>query len=433
MSRPRARSRSDSINNILSQVPLHSPTDAPSTITKSSNSSSGSPGKKLSKKVKKEDIWAIPAAGEMPASFGFWKDLTTGRWMLIPASSGIMLAISFALYLNYELIQTYVAPVLPATLQIPQSNPFAPLWFISYPLPAPHSQPGDPRFGKGLLDVVFLLHHIVTFSFIRQAITLYILRPLAKKLGIRGSKILRFQEQAYSAMYYGSMGFFGLYLMTDLPTWYFNTEEFWIGYPHWEMKATIKYYYLLQFSYWLQQMFILVLKIEKPRKDYAELVMHHCVTLWLIGWSYAINLTMIGNAVFVTMDISDVFLALAKCVNYSEGPKSSGIASTILFGWFVIVWTYLRHYLNFIILWSVWFEFDLIPEYAKQWNPPAGVWMVHWMKYQIFIPIMLIQLLNLFWYFLIWRVLIRSIRGTRVQDERSDDEDEDEKVIKKTQ
>lgn len=70
------------------------------------------------------------------------------------------------------------------------------------------------------------------------------------------------------------------------------------------MKASIKLYYLceansrfrsashtdlplpspsLQFSYWLQQMIIVVLKIEKPRKDYFELVIHHIVTLWLIG------------------------------------------------------------------------------------------------------------------------------------------------------
>ena len=59
-------------------------------------------------------------------------------------------------------------------------------------------------------DIIFLLHHIVTFSFIRQSITLYVLRPLAKRLGIRGSKILRFQEQGYSMLYYGTMGCWGL-------------------------------------------------------------------------------------------------------------------------------------------------------------------------------------------------------------------------------
>lgn len=89
----------------------------------------------------------------------------------------------------------------------------------------------------------------------------------------------------------------------------------------------MKWYYLLQASYWAQQLFVLVLKIEKPRKDYTELVIHHLVTIWLIGcvkdvrgrdmarltgpfsWSYLVNLTWIGNAVFITMDWSDVFLA----------------------------------------------------------------------------------------------------------------------------
>jgi hypothetical protein len=36
----------------------------------------------------------------------------------------------------------------------------------------------------------------------------------------------------------------------------------------------------------------------------------HIVTLWLIGWSYSFNLTYIGNAVFVSMDVSDIFLAV---------------------------------------------------------------------------------------------------------------------------
>jgi hypothetical protein len=54
-------------------------------------------------------------------------------------------------------------------------------------------------------------------------------------------------------------------------------------YPHWEMKPELKQYYLLQSAYWLQQLLVLALRIEKPRKDFAELAMHHVVTLWLIG------------------------------------------------------------------------------------------------------------------------------------------------------
>ena len=35
------------------------------------------------------------------------------------------------------------------------------------------------------------------------------------------------------------------------------------------------------------------------------------MTLWLIGWSYLVNLTMIGTTVFVCMDIPDTWLAVS--------------------------------------------------------------------------------------------------------------------------
>ena len=87
--------------------------------------------------------------------------------------------------------------------------------------------------------------------------------------------------------------------MGQLPTWWYRTEYFWIGvsleeilvnladasvdYPHWEMKPELKRYYLMQAAYWCQQFIVLVLGLEKPRKDYRELVAHHFVTLWLVG------------------------------------------------------------------------------------------------------------------------------------------------------
>jgi hypothetical protein len=50
------------------------------------------------------------------------------------------------------------------------------------------------------------------------------------------------------------------------------------------MKPQLKCYYLMQLAYWVQQLLVLVLKLEKPRKDYAELIAHHIVTLWLVGY-----------------------------------------------------------------------------------------------------------------------------------------------------
>ena len=89
--------------------------------------------------------------------------------------------------------------------------------------------------------------------------------------------------------------------MSQLPTWWYKTEHFWLGtlywcffglrktyqpcldYPHWDMIPELKCYYLMQSAYWIQQLMVLVLGLEKPRKDYYELVAHHFVTLWLVG------------------------------------------------------------------------------------------------------------------------------------------------------
>lgn len=38
----------------------------------------------------------------------------------------------------------------------------------------------------------------------------------------------------------------------------------------------VKLYYLLQFSYWLQQALVMIAGLEKKRDDYIELILHVC-------------------------------------------------------------------------------------------------------------------------------------------------------------
>lgn len=81
--------------------------------------------------------------------------------------------------------------------------------FISHPVS--DSNADDPRYAKGWLDVVFILYHIIVFSFIRQFFILVLVFPIARRLGIRRQhKLDRFGEQAYAMAYYGTMGFWGL-------------------------------------------------------------------------------------------------------------------------------------------------------------------------------------------------------------------------------
>ncbi|RDX55587.1 longevity assurance proteins LAG1/LAC1 [Lentinus brumalis] len=349
-------------------------------------------------------------------SRGFWQDLTSLRWVVVPSSSLKILLLVVVLWANWEILAPYVSKDLP--------NPFTPLLFISHYIPS--SSPDDPRYQKGYLDLVFVAYHIVLWSFVRQSITIYICRPIARYFGIKkAAKLDRFGEQAYAVIYFAVMGAWGVRTMSKLPTWWYDTKYFWIDYPHWQMKPELKRYYLMQAAYWCQQLIVLLLGLEKPRKDYYELVAHHFVTLWLVGWSYLVNMTLIGNAVYLSMDIPDAFLGLSKLLNYLQWEK----AKTVVFTVFIGIWSYFRHWLNWVILYSVWNEFDLVPESAKRWSPEDGVWLVWWMRYQIFAPLLALQGLNLFWYFFIWRIAYRAITDVTLDDERSDDEDDGEDEV----
>lgn len=144
------------------------------------------------------------------------------------------------------------------------------------------------------------------------------IRPLAIRLGVRNKgKQARFMEQFYTAIYFAIFGPYGLYVMKHSSIWYFNTTAMFEGFPHRSHVAIFKAYYLLQASYWAQQGLVLLLMLEKPRKDFKELCLHHVVTLALIWLSYRFHFTYMGLAVYITHDISDFFLAVSSTYTHS--------------------------------------------------------------------------------------------------------------------
>jgi acyl-CoA-dependent ceramide synthase len=169
------------------------------------------------------------------------------------------------------------------------------------------------QYGKGKKDIAFVAFYTIVLSFTREFLMQRMIRPIAIWCGIRSrAKLSRFMEQFYTALYFGIFGPFGLYVMSRTPVWYFNTAGMYEGFPHRSHEALFKAYYLLQASYWAQQGLVLLLMLEKPRKDFKELVLHHIVTLSLIGLSYRFHFTYIGVAVYITHDISDFFLAVSR-------------------------------------------------------------------------------------------------------------------------
>jgi acyl-CoA-dependent ceramide synthase len=62
-----------------------------------------------------------------------------------------------------------------------------------------------------------------------------------------------------------------------------NVPQQTTGYPHWDMIPDLKRYYIMHAAYWSHQVIVMLLGLEKRRKDHRSLIAHHIVTLWLIG------------------------------------------------------------------------------------------------------------------------------------------------------
>lgn len=278
---------------------------------------------------------------------------------------------------------------------------------------------GTDQYGKGTNDFYFVGFYALFFTFLREFLMCCVFRPAAHILGVRKqAKVKRFMEQAYSMFYYGLLGPFGLWVMSQGPLWFFETTPFYTEYPHKTHDWYFKVYYLGQAAFWVQQSVVLVLQLEKPRKDFYELILHHIVTIALIWCSYRFHFTWMGLEVYVTMDVSDFFLSTSKTLNYLDSPLAGPF-----FLIFVVVWIYLRHYINLRILWSILTEFRSVGEWELNWDTQQ---YKCWISQPIVFGLLFaLQLLNAYWLFLIFRILYRYIKGGVAADERSDDEDED--------
>ena len=290
-------------------------------------------------------------------------------------------------------------------------------------MPIEESKSGFQEYDKGRRDLLFVLFYTALFSFIREFLIQRVLPHVAHYYGItKKGKVARFMEQTYTALYCSISSPFGLYVMYHTPIWYFNTRAFWEDYPHRTHTADFKAYYLLQGAFWMQQWLVLLLQLEKPRKDFKELVLHHIVTLSLIYLSYRFHFTWIGLAVYITHDISDFFLATSKILNYIDvsfiGPYF------IMFG---VSWIYCRHYLNLMILKSVVTEMSTVGSWELNWV--TGTYKSELAQNIAFVLLSSLQALNIFWLYLIFKVARKYVFpkvGEKLEDVRSEDEDSEE-------
>ncbi|KAG0242977.1 sphingosine N-acyltransferase lag1 [Actinomortierella wolfii] len=239
-----------------------------------------------------------------------------------------------------------------------------------------------------------------------------------KEEQIREGKLLRFAEQGWLVLYDGCMWTFGMIQLYYSPYWG-DTRWFWLDYPKTLLSPTFKWYYLIQFAFWLQQLLLALIGIEKRRKDFLEFLIHHIITCLLVGFSYSFNLTSIGHAVLCAMDFSDIVLAACKMLKYMHKDQIADVG----FVFFVITWIASRHYYFGKIIYSAWTEPMIHAEMG--WDPSRGLFFTEGILNGFLFLLIALYCVLIFWLMLIFRVVSKVLRGENSEDVRSEDEEEE--------
>ncbi|TFA98001.1 Sphingosine N-acyltransferase lag1 [Trichoderma ghanense] len=308
-----------------------------------------------------------------------------------------------------------------------------------------HYNPDTGLYAIGRLDLCFVLFFIFFFTGIRHAVMAFVLTPLAKRCGIEKRRDReRFSEQMWNVIHYSLFWPLGIYIWYTSP-YYLNMAELWTNWPSREISGTMKFYFLTQWAFWVQQ--LLISLIEKQRKDHWMMMVHHLITIALVVASYSYHFTRVGNVTMIIMDVVDIVFPLAKCARYLGYNR----VCDCLFGLFVVVWLASRHVLFSMVLYSVYHDaHNILPRACYRGStsdlqgplpqPEGWSWMLEPFSQPqgivcvnsdilngFFAYLAVLEGLMLTWGYSILQVAIRVLRGHNADDVRSEDEEEEEK------
>ncbi|KAL3350596.1 hypothetical protein AABB24_023163 [Solanum stoloniferum] len=227
-------------------------------------------------------------------------------------------------------------------------------------------------------------------------------------------KIVKCSESMWKFAYYATIEFCVLKVAYH-ESWFLDVKGYFSGWPNQELTAGIKLIYMCQCGFYLYSIAALVVW-ETRRKDFAVMMSHHIVTVFLISSSYILSFFRIGIVILALHDASDVFLEAAKVFKYSE----KELGASVLFGCFAVSWLALR--LVFFPFWVIRSSSYYLCEVLKL--SEAYDTMIYY-----FFNTMLLTLLvfHIYWWILIYSMIMKQLRnrGQVGEDIRSDSEDDD--------
>lgn len=220
--------------------------------------------------------------------------------------------------------------------------------------------------------------------------------------------LAKFEEAFWRAFFYIVSFAFGAAVVTTSP-FFWDTDLLWIKNPMHHVPNQFFWYYTVELGMYIS--LVVTQFSDVRRKDFAEMFIHHVVTIALIVMSWWANMVRIGTMVLFYHDMADIFLEVAKLFNYI---KKNDISFSI-FTVFAVV---------FIISRLVCYPWHVV---AGTFTIAPSFMLPGFVASNVFRALLcMLIILHLLWAKTIASMVIDLVRGTLKGDQRSDDEEEEE-------
>ncbi|KAM4708172.1 ceramide synthase 4 isoform 1-T2 [Discoglossus pictus] len=225
----------------------------------------------------------------------------------------------------------------------------------------------------------------------------------------RPSVSKKFCEASWKFAFHVIAFIVGFAVLKDKP-WLWDQHEFWTDYPHQPLIQSLYWYYLLELGFYWS--LLLTIAFDVKRKDLKEQVIHHFSAIFLIAFSYCANYIRAGTLVMLLHDTADLILEAAKMFNYTKWKR----VCDVLFLIFAVVFMITRLYIfPTRVIYSTYYSS------MENFQPFFGYYFFNAL-------LMVLQLLHVFWAYLILHMAYRLtfVVGTVDKDVRSDVEESEE-------
>lgn len=261
-----------------------------------------------------------------------------------------------------------------------------------------------------LFDVALVVFFAALLTQLRYAVQKWSFAQ-AKSLKVNDAR--KFSESIWKTLFYSVSFAWGFYLIASRDfVWALSFDAAFTHVPHLYMNphlidGDIYYFYIFQIGFYAHSIYAHVF-LETRRKDFAQMLLHHVATLALVAISFTTRFCAIGTVIVAMHDLSDVLFEIAKLYVYVKNE----LLANVWFAAWVLSWILLRltYFPLFVLRASVYKSSSMLGSYPHYFTCSM--------------MLIILQILHIFWFFMIASMIVRLARGTaeKIEDTREDEE-----------